>query len=214
MEIDDLTACLECDALLHKPPLNLRGTARCPRCAALLYRGSPARIEPLCALTLGALITFVIAQSFPILEMEVNGVRAQTTLIGALAALWQQGMPFVALLVFCSTVLFPLIEMIALLYILIPLRSGVIPRGFHQVLRTIQLVRPWGMIEVLMVGILVTIIKMASLARIEPNAALFAFAALTPMLAVVIMFEPRMLWELAAAQTRRPSTASARADTP
>ncbi|WP_179401849.1 paraquat-inducible protein A [Burkholderia guangdongensis] len=209
MPRDDLIACHECDALLRKPRLAGREVARCPRCDALLFRNSAARLDRICALTLAALITFVIAQAFPILEMDLNGNRVRTTLIGALDALWQQDMGVVAVMVFCSTVLFPLVEMAALLYLLFPLRRGIVPPLFNPVLRMIQLVRPWGMIEVFMLGILVTIVKMVSLARVVPEAALFAFAALTLMLAVVLMFDPRVLWDIA--DTLRPRAAPARA---
>lgn len=198
MHRSDLIACHECDALLHKPRLGGREIARCPRCAALLYRNSAAQIERICALALAALITFVIAQAFPILEMNVNGNRVQTTLIGAIDSLWHQDMAIVGVMVFCSTVLFPLVEMSALLYLLLPIRRGIVPPGFNLVLCAIELVRPWGMIEVFMLGILVTIVKMVSLARVVPDAALFAFAALTPMIAVVLMFDPRTLWDIAA----------------
>ncbi|WP_175778186.1 paraquat-inducible protein A [Burkholderia anthina] len=197
MQRYDLIACHECDALLHKPRLSGREIARCPRCDALLYRNSAAQLERICALALAALITFVIAQTFPILEMDVNGNRVQTTLIGAIDSLWRQDMAIVGVMVFCSTVLFPLVEMAALLYLLLPMRRGVVPPGFNTVLRAIQLVRPWGMIEVFMLGILVTIVKMVSLARVVPEAALFAFGALTLMIAVVLMFDPRTLWDIA-----------------
>ncbi|MEX3582275.1 MAG: paraquat-inducible protein A [Burkholderia sp.] len=198
METHDLIACHECDALLHKTQLSGQDSARCPRCDALLYRRYTAnQVERICALTLAALITFVIAQTFPILEMDVNGMRVQTTLLGALEALWNQDMQLVAAMVFCSTMLFPLIEMAALLYVLLSLRAGRVPPAFNAVMRAIQLVRPWGMIEVFMLGILVTIVKMVSLARVVPKAALFAFGALTLMLAAVMMFDPRELWDLA-----------------
>ena len=95
-------------------------------------------------------------------------------------------MQIVAVMVFCSTILFPLTELVALLYVLIPLRAGYVPAGFNQVLRAIQFVRPWGMIEVFMLGVLITIVKMVSLARVIPEAALFAFGALTLMFAVVV----------------------------
>jgi len=106
-------------------------------------------------------------------------------------------MEVVGVMVFCSTVLFPLVEMAARLYVPLPIRRGVVPPGLNLVLRTIQLVRPWGMIEVLMLGIVVTIVKMVSLARVVPDAALFAFGALTLMTAVVLMFDPRTLWDIA-----------------
>ena len=148
-------------------------------------------------MTLAALITFLIAQAFPIVELDANGITSQTTLIGAIVALWSENMQVVAVLVFCSTILFPLTELLALLYVLVPLRAGYVPAGFNLVLRAIQLVRPWGMIEVFMLGILVTLVKMVSLARVIPEAALFAFGALTLMIAVVVSFDPGALWDIA-----------------
>jgi paraquat-inducible protein A len=63
------------------------------------------------------------------------------------------------------------------------------------------------MIEVFMLGVLITIVKMVSLARVIPEAALFAFGVLTLMFAVVVTFDPRILWDLAdelGARNQRP----------
>jgi paraquat-inducible protein A len=197
MEHDNLIACHECDTLFRKPRLVGRTTARCPRCGAALYRGVSRKLDAISAMTLAALITFLIAQAFPIVELDANGITSQTTLFGALVALWGEDMQIVAVMVFCSTVLFPLTELVALLYVLVPLRAGYVPAHFNRVLRAIQFVRPWGMIEVFMLGVLITIVKMVSLARVIPEAALFAFGALTLMFAVVVTFDPRVLWDLA-----------------
>ncbi len=193
----NLIACHECDALLRKPHHSKQANARCPRCGAVLSRSSSTHVEHIAALAIAALITFLIAQGFPIVELELNGITSQTTLMGALVALWSEDMQIVAVVVFCSTILFPLVELLALVYVLLPIRAGLVPPGFNYVLRAIQYVRPWGMIEVLMLGILVTIVKMTSLARVIPEAALFAFGGLTMMLAVVVLFDPRVLWDIA-----------------
>ncbi|MCX4160376.1 MULTISPECIES: paraquat-inducible protein A [Paraburkholderia] len=206
MEHDQhLIACHECDTLFRKPRLSGRATARCPRCGATLYRGVSGRLDSITALTIAALITFLIAQGFPIVELETNGITSQTSLFGALVALWDENMEIVAVIVFCATTLFPLTELVALLYILIPVRRGHVPPGFNLVLRAIQFVRPWGMIEVFMLGVLVTIVKMVSLARVMPEAALFAFGALTLMLAVVVTFDPRTLWDVVDDLRARPA---------
>ena len=197
MEHDNLIACHECDTLFRKPKLVGRKSARCPRCGATLYRGIARKLDNISAMVLAALITFLIAQGFPIVELETNGITSQTTLFGALVALWGEDMQIVAVMVFCSTILFPLTELLALLYVLIPLRAGYVPPAFNRVLRAIQFVRPWGMIEVFMLGVLITIVKMVSLARVIPEAALFAFGVLTLMFAVVVTFDPRILWDLA-----------------
>lgn len=126
-----------------------------------------------------------------------DGITSQTTLTGAIMVLWHENMQFVAALVFGSTILFPLMELVALLYVLIPIQAGYIAPGFNRVLRTIRWVRPWEMIEVFMLAVLVAMVKMLSLARVIPEIALFAFGALTIMLAILVKFDLQALWELA-----------------
>jgi paraquat-inducible protein A len=193
-----MIACRNCDTLFHKRTLTGRGMiACCARCGSTLYGSASRRINITSALTLAALITFLIAQACPILELVADGITSQTTLIGAIVVLWHENMQLVAILVFGSTILFPLTELVALLYVLIPIRAGYIPPGFNRVLRTIQWVRPWEMIEVFMLAVLVAMVKMLSLARVIPEIALFAFGALTIMLAILVKFDLQALWEFA-----------------
>jgi paraquat-inducible protein A len=204
-EPKNLIACHECDALFVKCELPRRTSAKCSRCGATLYPSISSNLDKACAITLAALITFLIAQAFPIVELETNGITSQTTLIGAIIALWNEDMQVIAAMVFCATTLFPLVELVAMLYLLVPLRAGFVPAGFRQVLRAVQFVRPWGMIEVFMLGIVVTLVKMTSLARVIPEAALFAFGALTLLFAVILTVDPRALWDIAERTTRRRS---------
>lgn len=211
MAQDNLIACHECDALYHKPRLLGRQSARCSRCGATLYNSASSQLDRICAITIAALVTFIIAQSFPIIELDANGITSQSSLFGALVVLWGEGMEIVAVIVFFATILCPLTEMVALLYVLLPIRRGYIPPGFNLVLRTIQFVRPWGMLEVFMLGVLITIVKMVSLARVIPEAALFAFGALTLMITVVLTFDARTLWDVADA-LRESARAARRGD--
>ncbi|MBV8259650.1 MAG: paraquat-inducible protein A [Paraburkholderia sp.] len=197
MAQDKLIACHDCDALYRKPRLLGRQSARCSRCGATLYNSAATQLDRICAMTVAALLTFLIAQSFPIIELDANGITTESSLFGALVVLWHEDMEIVAVMVFCATTLFPLTEMVALLYVLLPVRRGFIPPGFNLVLRAIQFVRPWGMLEVFMLGVLITIVKMVSLARVIPETALFAFGALTLMFTVVVTFDARTLWDIA-----------------
>jgi paraquat-inducible protein A len=210
MAQDSLIACHECDALYRKPQLLGRQTARCSRCGASLYNSGAAQLDRICAMTLAALITFIIAQSFPIIELDANGIITESSLFGALLILWGEDMQIIAVMVFCATILFPLTELVALLYVLLPIRRGFIPPGFNRVLRAIEFVRPWGMLEVFMLGVLITIVKMVSLARVIPETALFAFGALTLMFTVVVTFDARTLWDIADALRERSKTTHAR----
>lgn len=197
MSYPEFVACRHCDALYRKPRLLARQSALCSRCGSALGQASSARLDRICAITVAALVTFVISQAFPIMELDINGITSDSSLFGALVVLWNENMQLVAAMVFCATTLFPLIEILALLYVLLPLRSGFVPPGFNQVLRMVQFVRPWGMLEVFVLGILVTVVKMVSIAHVTPETSLFAFGILALMLTFVAAFEPRVLWDIA-----------------
>ncbi|MFP3888681.1 paraquat-inducible protein A [uncultured Ralstonia sp.] len=198
MEYEHLIACHECDWVFRRPP-RLNGlVARCSRCGTRLtgiHRARPT-LEFTCALTVAALVTFLIAQGFPVIALNADGMTSRAALFDAVASLWTGHMRVVAVIVFCSTTLFPAMELVALLYVLVPLRLGRVPPCFRSALRFVQWLRPWGMIEVFMLGVLVTTVKMVSLAQVIPGVALFAFGALTVMLGAISLFDPHVLWEI------------------
>ncbi|WP_321915995.1 MULTISPECIES: paraquat-inducible protein A [Paraburkholderia] len=197
MEIRNLIACPDCDLLLSRPLRTgkTRGM-RCPRCGASIASTDMARLDRVLALALAAMITFFIAQAYPVVELEMGGITSATTLTGTVCALWVQGMWPLAVLVACVTIVFPFLDLAAVLYVTGPVRLGVVPPAFSAVLRVLQFVRPWVMIEVLFLGVVVTATKLADRAYVTPETALFALGTLPFMLAVVMEFEPRALWHI------------------
>ncbi len=193
-ERPDLIVCEECDAVYSKPVLREREIARCQRCGAELERDTGRQVERLLPLTVASLIMFVIANCFPIVEIELQGLTSQTTLMGAVVSLSRDGMSLVAVLVLATTILFPLVQLFVLLYLLAPGARRSDPPGFKPLLRLLQLVRPWGMVEVFLLGVLVALVKLSNMATVLPGVALWAFAALTILLTVVVSFNPRYLW--------------------
>ncbi|WP_426283601.1 paraquat-inducible protein A [Burkholderia ambifaria] len=221
MKPENLVACHECDLLFWRPPRLRALAAHCPRCRARVggsAHGRPA-LDRRCAIALAALFTLFIAQAFPIVALDAAGIASHATLADAVAALRLHGQPVVAAIVFCTTMLFPLLEIAAWLYVLVPLRAGRVPPCFAPVLRNMQRLRPWSMVEVFLLGILVTIVKMTSVAHVIPGPALFAFGALTVMLGVLASFDPGGLWEardeiIALRDGGIPAAASRRRRTP
>ena len=196
-EVPNLMACEGCDALYERPHLRSRDVARCPRCGTLLDRGWGRAHERMLPLTIACLVLFAIANLFPIVEIEVQGLRSQTTLAGAVLQLTRGGMPEVAVLVLATTILFPLSQLCILLYLLVPITlRGLRPAGFNILVRAMQVLRPWGMIEVFLLGVLVAIVKLSGMARVLPGAALWAFMGLTVLLTAVLAFEPKAFWHL------------------
>ncbi len=199
-EISHLMACEECDVIFKKLALANGETALCTRCGNELDRNAQQRRHHLLPLTIASLIIFIVANSFPIVEMELQGLHSQTTLIGAVISLATEGISVVAVLVMATTILFPFMQMLILFYLLVPSKHADARPGFSLLIRIMQTLRPWGMIEVFLLGVLVALIKLSNMATIIPGIALWAFCMLTVMLTVVVSFNPRYLWQLEEAE--------------
>lgn len=190
-----LVACRECDLLQQEAILRSNGVALCRRCGAHLYRDTPNGLDRALACILASIVLFCLANAFPLISLELQGGRTTTSLLGAVLALYRQEIWPVALLVFVTTLLVPAIELATMLYLLLPLRLGIRPVGLTRVFRFVQFARPWGMVEVFMLGILVSVVKLAHFATVEPGVALWSFAGLMLLMsATAHAFNSRDFW--------------------
>ena len=195
-----LIACHECDLLQREATLPQGGVAHCRRCGAELYRSHPHSLERTLALTVGAIVLFIMANSFPIIGLQLEGQVIQTTLFNTVRALWDEDMESVAALVFVTTIAMPALQLFAVAYLVLPLQLGRVPVHFGLVFRMLQTVRPWGMVEVFMLGVLVSLVKLAHLAGVVAGVALWSFAALMLVMAgITAVFDARGLWARASA---------------
>ena len=189
-----LVACHECDELQRMPASGV-GAVSCHRCGAHLHvMGTYDLTRPL-ALTVTALVLFVIANVYPMVMMEVQGARITTTLLRAVHELWLKDVELVSALVFVTVMVVPSVQIAAMLYVLVPLTLGRVPPRIEFPLRLFQVARPWGMVEVFILGILVSLVKLAHMAHVIPGIALWAFAALVVVFAALgSTFDPLRVW--------------------
>lgn len=197
---EELGACSECDALYRKRRLNRGEVAHCPRCGARLYARPRLDPEQMLGLVTGALLTFIIANAYPIVSMQLQGVSNSATLAGSILTLWTADRRLMAAMVFATTQLFPLLDLLAmtaLLSVAVRTRRTGLPRPgwFAPLLRFLQSMRPWGMTEVFMLGVLVALVKLSNMAHVLPGVALWAFGALTILLAAILAFDLHSLWD-------------------
>jgi paraquat-inducible protein A len=191
----ELLACPECDLLQSDSAVPRPRKALCARCGATLYQRHDQGLSRTLALTAAALVLLALANAFPVLSLELQGERTDATLAGAVAALWSQNMQLVAALVLFTAIVMPLAELAALAWLLVPLRFGVRAPHFGAVFRLLQFANRWGMVEVFVLGTLVSVAKLGHLATVEAGIALWAFAALMLVMAAIeANFDPRELW--------------------
>ena len=191
-----LIACLQCDLLQRLPDLAPGASARCPRCDYELWRRREDSLNRTLALALAAMVLYVIANSVPMLGLTVVGRHAFTTVFGGAVQLWRDGQEIVAGLVLFAAVIAPALQIGFMLAIVLGTLRERPPSWVATLLRRHPTTRTWSMIEVMLLGVLVALIKIAELATVIPGVALFALGALVFVLAAMqACFDPREVWD-------------------
>ena len=191
-------ACHDCDLVLVAPVVTPGGSARCSRCGAVLFKEKPDSLNRTLALTLAGLVLFAVANVFPFLTFEMQGRETQTTLGTGVIDLYRQGMVPLAVLVGLTAIVAPAVQLGTLVFLLLPLQLGRVPRGLAPVFRLMRRIQPWSMMEVFLLGILVSVVKLAGMADIVPGLAIWAFGVLILVIAAAnASLNARAIWRRA-----------------
>ena len=198
MTSEAVLVCEECDLLLREHAIDPNAMAICPRCGYVLHRYQPEGLQRSLVFAVTAAILFVISNAFPIVGLTSQGLVSTTSLLGMVSSLFHDDMPLVAILVFLTTFLMPALVIGALIYMLLPLRLGFLAPNYDAVFRMMHLSKPWAMVEVFMLGLIITISKLNALATVLPEIALWSFVCLMfAMTAAAANFDSRTFWDQA-----------------
>src|SRR5262249_46382775 len=118
-------------------------------------------------------------------------------LIHAVLTAYDAGMGPVAVITAVCVFFFPLLQLALFAYVLLPLRAGRVPRAFVGAMHALQQMAPWSMVEVFLIGVLVSVVKLGVMASVTPDTGLWGFAVLTCLLTALHSFDLHQLWERA-----------------
>ena len=195
--IRPLVACHHCASIFTSVDLERGETASCDRCGSVLWRFSSLSVHHWLALVIAAFFVFVVANAFPVAHMSVRGLYREATLLDAVVMTWQQGHEAVAVMTGLSGFVLPLLQLLLLLWVLIPMVGSRPALGFRTAMRLLGLIRPWCMVPVFLLGVVVSVVKLAGMARVEPGVGLVAFGVLTVFLTMFSRLPPHAVWRYA-----------------
>jgi paraquat-inducible protein A len=189
-------SCHECDELVSIPYPHRPGDYRCPNCGHLLFRYRPGMVEKIYALSIAALILFVVTNLFPFLSFEAMGNRSEATFTTAFLMLYRQGDYLLAVALLMTTLVVPAGRLLLYLALLGPMYHRTVPPFATQMLKILTAISPWGMLDVFLVGVLVSIVKLAKMGSIIPGTSLWAFGALVLVMATLqSIYNAHPLWD-------------------
>ncbi|BAF72287.1 paraquat-inducible protein A [Sulfurovum sp. NBC37-1] len=188
--------CHECDEISKISTPNRPGRYKCPNCGTKLYTYKPGMVEKLYAYNLAALFLFIITNYFPFLSFHVAGNSSHANFATSIYYLFQDEEWMMGTAILLTTIVVPLFRILLYCVLFGSLYHGFLPRYATQMLKLLEKLLPWGMLDVLFLGILVSIVKLVKMGTIIPGTSLWAF-----MLMVLIMaasqsiFDPHQVWE-------------------
>ncbi len=171
-------ACPDCDLLLRKIPPPQGHKTVCPRCGHILLHSCREPVTRTLALTSAALLLFLPAIYLPLLTFQKLGMRESGNLLQTILEFIHQDYYFVAVAVFCATIVFPLVKLSLLFVVTTCLKIGKYPSFLGGFFKIYCFLNEWAMLEVYLLGIMITMIKMYHSTDISFNSGFFCFTGL------------------------------------
>ncbi len=193
---DQLIICEHCDSVYQKVTLAKHQKTLCTRCGGVLQRYNGLTVEQRLALTFTALMLWIFANFYPVMSINLKGVKNSATLWDSVLALSLGPITFIAMVAAIAMIIAPIFQLVLLIWVLGFALSGRRAPGFKLCMRWLETLRPWSMLEVCLLGAMVAVIKLAGLLDVLPGIGLFALAALSLMMIRIAGRDIRELWDL------------------
>lgn len=188
-------ACPDCDLIQTLPPLSIGEVANCARCNATLFNNQKNSIDRSLAFAITGFILFVIANLFPMLSLKAMGVIQEGTLLSTSVTLYQSDRPLLSLVMLLTTIIFPATTLLGTIYILFQVKTNSINDYTAPLFRFIRSTDAWGMLEIFMLAILVSVVKLGDLADVIFGVSLYAFCLLILALSLLsYSLNPHDVW--------------------
>lgn len=194
-----LWSCHGCNLLCRLPAAAQQSAWHCPRCGAALHQRKPHSLQYAWAFLIAAIICYIPANLLPIMLTDMLSGTQRDTIMSGVVYLWQGGSWPLALVVFIASVLVPLLKILSMLLLLLTVhwRSRWAPRQRTRLYRLLEVVGPWSMLDIYVVGLLVALVQLQSLATIKAGPGAIAFGAVVVLTMLSAMhFDPRLIWDV------------------
>lgn len=171
----DLLICPRCFTLHKKRSLAKQDEARCQRCGKVLMRSVNALEWRVLAFSISGIVFLLLALLFPLVDIDLGGIRSSLNMVDAIMKLWENGELFIALFAFLVLILFPLLFVGSLLMVSIAMifKRKRLARDLLIFATTLS---HWSMLDIFFVSILVALVKIYEYAQIRFDSAFIALA--------------------------------------
>lgn len=210
---DNLTACPDCDLLLPQIKTPVRHSIVCPRCGKTISRRRARSITKALVLSIAGLLLYLPAITLPLITLKSFGFSDSASIIDSISNFYQSGYYFVAFMVLLSAVILPFVLLSSIFIISGQLSIKRYPPYLAKLFRSYLHLEEWAMVEVYLLGIIVTIIKMSDNTDINYHTGVFVFTGLVVLtLTIATVIDHDFFWQTIDSKGKNEKPGSIRHD--
>jgi len=200
-----LATCEGCQAVCRIGPQS-PAPMRCWRCDGRVHLRIPASLQKSAAYLCAAAIFYIPANVLPVMRTSTVLEDEDDTILSGVMVLLHTGSWPLALLVFFASMVVPLVKILSIgvLVTMSALRLGGHELARARLYRVLDFVGRWSMLDIYVVALLASLVRMGKLATVSPGPGALAFAAVVVLtLLSAQSFDPRLIWDPAGGDERR-----------
>lgn len=193
----NIIICPDCDLLLTEQKPALGYSISCPRCGKRLRKRKKDSVRRTFVLSITGLLMYLPAVLLPLMTFESLGFSDSATVIESIVNFYHNGYHFVSLMVFLSALIFPLLLLVMIFVLSFNLHRHHYPAYLRTLFKYYIHLEDWAMLEVYLLGVLITVIKMVDSSEIVYHAGLFCFTSLVVIsIAISTTIDKQYFWQL------------------
>ncbi|CAA6814644.1 MAG: Paraquat-inducible protein A [uncultured Sulfurovum sp.] len=174
-ELDKLIICKKCHTLHEKVLIEAHEKAFCSECNVLLYLDDKHMLDKMLALVITASISLFIAFQFTIVSINIQGMEKSLTLMALFMVLAEHQQYVVGIMFLFLIFIFPIAIIFStflLLFFMKIQKAGYLTK---RLLILLAHLKPWSMVDIFFISLLVAMVKLFDIANIEIGIAFIAF---------------------------------------
>ncbi len=192
----DYIACPGCDLLLNRIDSLSGKKLYCPRCNTSLSQKKTDSVSKVLAISTAGLLVYIPAIFMPLLTLHVLGMERSGSVFDAFLGFYKQKYYLVTILLFLTSILFPLLRLSILFFVSLQLKIRLYSKSLFFLFRTAYHLDEWGMADVYLIALLVSIVKIHNVGTLDFNIGFFCFVFLVIMTrATSAALEPEIFWK-------------------
>jgi paraquat-inducible protein A len=170
----------------------------CNRCNHLVRKRIKDSLQVSIALTICAILLYIPAMLYPIMEVTRLGVKVESTILGGVISFLEYKSYFIAFVVFTASVVIPMIKLVGLLFIFISIKVKVKMHNNRKILifKFVEAIGKWSMIDIYVVAILASVVQLDEIFNIKGGIAATSFALMVILTMIAAnRFDTRIIWD-------------------